>query len=188
MSNGIPSACALAGKRIAILGGTAGLGLSAAKAFIAAGARVVAVGLKSENVAAAQQELGEAAIVLQGDATQPDTAVAAVARAVSAWGGLDGLYHVAGGSGRRWGDGPLHELTDAGWDATLNLNLTSVFYSNRAAVRQFLAQGTGGSVLNLLCHPVLNHRAALTAGVEAEACAMLLVDFFKARRGAARAP
>lgn len=48
--------------------------------------------------------------------------------------------------------------------------------------------GAAGSVLNLLCHPVLNHRAALTAGVEAEACAMLLVDFFKARRGAARTP
>ena len=48
--------------------------------------------------------------------------------------------------------------------------------------------GAAGSVLNLLCHPVLNHRAALTAGVEAEACAMLLVDFFKARRGAARKP
>ena len=48
--------------------------------------------------------------------------------------------------------------------------------------------GAAGSVLNLLCHPVLNHRAALTAGVEAEACAMLLVDFFKARRGATRTP
>jgi NAD(P)-dependent dehydrogenase (short-subunit alcohol dehydrogenase family) len=32
---------------------------------------------------------------------------------------------------------------------TLELNLTSVFYSNRAAVRQFLSQKTGGTVLNL---------------------------------------
>lgn len=149
MSSGSPNASALAGKRIAIIGGTAGLGLSAAKAFVAAGACVVAVGLKPETVASAQRELGDAALVLQGDATQPETAVAAVARAVAACGGLDGLYHVAGGSGRRWGDGPLHELTDAGWDATLNLNLTSMFYSNRAAVRQFLAQGSGGSVLNM---------------------------------------
>lgn len=131
------------------MGGTAGLGLSAAKAFVAAGARVVAVGLKPETVAAAQHELGAAAIVLQGDATQPATATAAVAQCVSAFGGLDGLYHVAGGSGRSQGDGPLHELTDAGWDYTLQLNLASVFYSNRAAVQQFLAQGSGGSILNL---------------------------------------
>jgi tRNA(adenine34) deaminase len=46
--------------------------------------------------------------------------------------------------------------------------------------------GAAGSVLNVLEHPVLNHRAVLTAGVEAEACAMLLVNFFKARRTAAR--
>lgn len=48
--------------------------------------------------------------------------------------------------------------------------------------------GAAGSVLNVLDHPILNHRAALTAGVEAEACAMLLTDFFKARRGAVRTP
>ena len=48
--------------------------------------------------------------------------------------------------------------------------------------------GAAGSVLNVLEHPILNHRAALTAGVEAEACAMLLVNFFKARRAASRTP
>jgi NAD(P)-dependent dehydrogenase (short-subunit alcohol dehydrogenase family) len=139
----------LASKAIVVIGGTAGLGLSAAKAFVAAGARVVVVGLKPENVQAAASELGAAAITLQGDATQPETAATAVAKCVSAFGNLDGLYHVAGGSGRRKGDGPLHELTDEGWDYTLNLNLTSIFYSNRAAVKQFLAQGSGGSVLNM---------------------------------------
>ena len=46
--------------------------------------------------------------------------------------------------------------------------------------------GAAGSVLNVLGHPILNHRAVLTAGVEAEACAMLLVEFFKRRRAASR--
>ena len=140
---------ALAGKRIVVIGGTAGLGLSAVKAFVAAGARVVGVGLKPETVAAAQREVGDGATMMCGDAAQSDTAVSAVAKAVSAFGGLDGLYHVAGGSGRRWGDGPMHQISDEGWEATLKLNLTSLFYSNRAAVRQFLAQGTGGTVLNI---------------------------------------
>lgn len=149
MSSGNSNAGALAGKRIVVIGGTAGLGLSAAQAFIAAGARVVVVGLKNETVEVAQRELGDDAIALQGDATKPETATAAVAQCVSAFGGFDGLYHVAGGSGRRKGDGPLHELTDEGWDFTLNLNLTSIFYSNRAAVKQFLAQGSGGSILNM---------------------------------------
>ena len=51
-------------------------------------------------------------------------------------------FTVAGGSGRKHGDGPLHEISDEGWTFTLNLNLTSLFYSNRAAVRQFLKQET----------------------------------------------
>ena len=54
-----------------------------------------------------------------------------------------------GDLGRPFGDGPLHELTDEGWDETLRLNLTSVFYSDRAAVEQFRRQRSGGSVLNM---------------------------------------
>ena len=47
------------------------------------------------------------------------------------------------------GDGPLHELTDEGWRSTIDLNLSSLVFSNRAAVQQFLAQRTGGSLLNI---------------------------------------
>jgi NAD(P)-dependent dehydrogenase (short-subunit alcohol dehydrogenase family) len=140
---------ALAGKRIVVIGGTAGLGLSAVRAFVTAGARVVAVGQKPENVARAQREVGDGATIICGDASVSDTAVSAVAKAVGAFGGLDGLYHVAGGSGRRWGDGPMHLISDEGWMATFEQNLTSLFYSNRAAVRQFLAQSTGGTILNI---------------------------------------
>ena len=42
--------------------------------------------------------------------------------------------------------------------------------------------GAAGSVLDLLAHPALNHRAAVLGGVEEEACARLLTEFFKARR------
>ena len=136
-------------KSLVIIGGTTGLGLSAAKAFLAEGARVVVVGRNPESVAAAQRELGANAQALVGDACMPDTAPNAIALALSTFGGFHGLYHVAGGSGRRQGDGPLHEITDAGWSYTLNENLTSIFCSNRAAVQQFLQQGTGGTVLNM---------------------------------------
>ncbi len=144
-----PGSAALAGKNLAIVGGTSGIGLSAAKAFLREGARLVVVGLRSEQEDLAQAELGSAAIVIFGDATEPGTAVLAIRRAVTTFGRLDGLYHVAGGSGRRRGDGPLHETTDEGWQTTVDLNLTSVFYSNRAAVRQFVEQKSPGSILNL---------------------------------------
>jgi NAD(P)-dependent dehydrogenase (short-subunit alcohol dehydrogenase family) len=132
-----------------VIGGTSGLGLSAALAFRAAGARIVAVGRNPEKAAAARNELGEENLVLEGDATRPETAEKAIQAALDRFKGFDGLYHVAGGSGRRHGDGPLHEITDGGWNFTMVENLNSIFYSNRAAARRLLSQGKGGSILNM---------------------------------------
>src|SRR5688500_17870152 len=125
------------------------MGLAAADACVNAGARVVVVGRDPKNAEAAGSKLGEAAAVVTGDAAHPRTAEHAIETAMSRFGGFHGLYHVAGGSGRKAGDGPLHEVSDEGWRYTLDLNLTSLFYSNRAAVRHFLAQDTRGSVLNM---------------------------------------
>jgi NAD(P)-dependent dehydrogenase (short-subunit alcohol dehydrogenase family) len=136
-------------KAIVIIGGTTGLGLSAAKSCIAAGAQVVVVGRDPETTTAAEVVLGNKALAFTGDAIDPSTSERAIGEALAAFGRFDALYHVAGGSGRKYGDGPLHELTDDGWQATLELNLTSVMLSNRAAVKQFLAQKNGGSILNM---------------------------------------
>jgi NAD(P)-dependent dehydrogenase (short-subunit alcohol dehydrogenase family) len=136
-------------KSLVIIGGTTGLGLSAARAFVQEGARVVVVGRKAESVEAARQELGPQVRALVGDAGHPATASQAIEAAQREFGAFHGLYHVAGGSGRKQGDGLLHEITDEGWNYTLNENLSSLFYSNRAAAQQFLKQGTGGTILNM---------------------------------------
>jgi NAD(P)-dependent dehydrogenase (short-subunit alcohol dehydrogenase family) len=140
---------ALSGKVVVLIGGTTGIGLAAAHGCLGAGAQLVCVGRDDETSHAAQRALGDHTRVIAADACAPDTAVRAIEEAVRAFGRFDALYHVAGGSGRKFGDGPLHELTDEGWTKTLELNLTSVMLSNRAAVRQFLAQRTPGSILNL---------------------------------------
>lgn len=142
-------AAALEGKVVVVVGGTTGLGLSGVRACLEAEARVVAVGLPGADVRALGKDLGRAARVVEGDARDPAVAREAIRTARSEFGGFDALYHVAGGSGRSFGDGPLHEITDAGWDETLRLNLTSVFHSSRAAAEDFLARGAAGSVLNL---------------------------------------
>lgn len=144
MSNG-----ALQGKVIVIIGGTTGLGLSAAKACVAAGANVIVVGRNPKSAKEACHALGAESRGMAADASDPATATKAIRAAVREFGGFHGLYHVAGGSGRKMGDGPLHEITDEGWDATFRLNMTSLFYSNRAAVQQFLNQKSGGSILNM---------------------------------------
>lgn len=139
----------LSNKSIVVIGGTTGLGFSAARAFIRQQAKVVVVGRNPESCKEAEEALGENSAALAGDASDPATAVAAINLCVKKFGGFDGLYHVAGGSGRKFGDGPLHELTLEGWNKTLDMNLSSLMLSNQAAVRKFLDQGKGGTILNM---------------------------------------
>jgi NAD(P)-dependent dehydrogenase (short-subunit alcohol dehydrogenase family) len=139
----------LQNKNIVIIGGTTGIGLSAAKAFLANGANIVVVGRNKESGAEAKKILGKNAEVISADAVNADTAINAIAACIERFGNFDGLYHVAGGSGRKMGDGPLHELTLEGWNKTLELNLTSLMLSNQAAVKKFLELNKGGTILNM---------------------------------------
>ena len=139
----------LQNKKIVIVGGTTGLGLSAAKAFLSAGAHLVLVGRNEDSCNEAKHVLGDQVAVLSGDASTEDTATRAIELCLQQFGGFDGLYHIAGGSGRKFGDGPLHELTLEGWNKTFELNLTSLMLSNRAAVGKFLALKQSGTILNM---------------------------------------
>jgi NAD(P)-dependent dehydrogenase (short-subunit alcohol dehydrogenase family) len=136
-------------KNIVVIGGTSGIGLSAAIAFIENGAHVVVVGRDDLLMADAKKTFGDRAEVITGDATDENISQMAIDLCVKKYGLLNGLYHVAGGSGRRMGDGPLHELSVEGWNKTLALNLTSVMLSNKAAINQFIQQGAGGTILNI---------------------------------------
>ena len=143
----------LSHKVILIVGGTSGLGESAARKFLQYGAKVAVTGRSESKIQSASKWLGDDGVAIQSDAADPVQVDRAFCEVRERFGDLHGLYHVAGGSGRRFGDGPMHEITDEGWLQTLRLNLDSVFYSNRAALRVFLEQGQGGSILN--CGSVL---------------------------------
>src|SRR5271165_5846170 len=137
-------------KRCLIVGGTTGLGLAAARRFLEEGAALVVAGRSAEHGATAiatLQTLGQVGFVA-GDAADAGQVETLFMQSGALLGGLDVLYHVAGISGRKHGDGPLHECTDAGWQATIDANLKSVFLTNRAAVRHFLQQKSG-AILNM---------------------------------------
>jgi NAD(P)-dependent dehydrogenase (short-subunit alcohol dehydrogenase family) len=136
-------------KKIVIIGGTTGIGLSAAKAFVKQGAKLVLVGRNPDSCKNAKHLLSDNVIVHTADASNTNTAADAIELCVQHFGGFNGLYHVAGGSGRKFGDGPLHELTLEGWNKTFDLNLTSLMLSNQAAIKKFLGMKTGGSILNI---------------------------------------
>jgi NAD(P)-dependent dehydrogenase (short-subunit alcohol dehydrogenase family) len=145
----------MAGKAYVVVGGTTGLGLSGAQAILRAGGSVVVTGRSEGSVVAAEKQLNAlgASAALSGDAQDAAKTRQAIALCVERFGSFDGLYHVAGGSGRRMGDGKLHEVTDEGIDATLSLNLSSLIKSNREAVQAWLEGRSGtserGAVLNM---------------------------------------
>lgn len=134
-----------------IVGGTTGMGLAAGRRFLEEGARLILAGRSAEKGHAALEQLrslGEVHFVAC-DAQDPAQVVALFEKAEVLLGRLDYLYHVAGISGRRFGDGPLDACTEAGWDITLQTNLKSVFLTNQLAVRHFLANRRPGAILNM---------------------------------------
>jgi NAD(P)-dependent dehydrogenase (short-subunit alcohol dehydrogenase family) len=141
----------LAEKRCVIVGGTTGLGLAAARRFLEEGAHLVIAGRAEDKGADAVADLCPLGPVsfIACDASKEEQVERLFSDALDFLGRLDVLYHVAGISGRRHGDGPLHQCSPAGWHATLEANLTSTFLTNRAAVRVFLSQGPGGVILNM---------------------------------------
>ena len=132
-----------------VMGGTTGMGLASAMALKAEGANVLVVGRNEESCTKAAETLGDGSLALSGDATDPKTVRIAIERAHEAFGAITGLFHVAGGSGRKWGDGPLDKITLEGWNKTLELNLTSLMLSNQAMVNYFLKHKISGVILNM---------------------------------------
>lgn len=140
-----------AGRSVLVAGST-GMGASAARAIVAEGGRVLVVSRTADHVDALVSEIGDGAVGFTGDVATEAGANAAVAAASESFGRLDAAYAVAGISGRRFGDGPLHEATLDGWRTVIDTNLTGTFLLARAAVRRMLVQepdadGQRGAVL-----------------------------------------
>jgi NAD(P)-dependent dehydrogenase (short-subunit alcohol dehydrogenase family) len=129
----------LSGKRCLIVGGTSGIGATAAERFRAEGARLAVGDCEDRG----------GSDVIRVDATDVTSVDRLFTSVVERLGGLDVLFHVAGASGRTHGDGPLHQCTADGWDWTLAANLRSTFLTNQAAVRHFLAHKQPGVILNM---------------------------------------
>lgn len=130
--------------RVLITGGAAGIGLSIARAFHAAGARIFICDINAERLAVALRELPG----LAGSTCEIGDRAATAAMmqdALRQLGGLDVLVNNAGIGGPTR---PLQELDPADWDAVLRVNLTGTFDVTRLAIPHLIAAG-GGTILNM---------------------------------------
>lgn len=143
--------------KILLLSGATGIAACTARLAVEAGARVCVVSLHEEDCDALRAELSDATgqlATLAGDLTDPRTADDAVSLCMERFGRVDLLFNVAGMSGRRFGDGPVHECTDDGFEETVRGNLRTVFLLSRATLRQMLRQdvaadGLRGTILHM---------------------------------------
>lgn len=164
---------ALTGKVAIVTGATSGIGAATAKAFAEAGARVVLSGRSSagaEATASAIATVGGDSRIVLGDLTDSTFCDELVDVAVDAFGGLDVLANVAGTLTR----GDALETTDDDWRLNMSVNVDSVFFMSRAAVRQMRLQGRGGTIVNLASNVGLVGSASLPAYSASKGAVVLL--------------
>jgi gluconate 5-dehydrogenase len=140
----------LDGKVALVTGGTGGIGLPLAKAIHAAGAKVAVLGRAVERASAACEEIGDAdaTLAIAADVVHREEADRAVAETVERFGRVDVLVNGVGGGGSGI-LAPAEEYPEEKWRWIMELNLTSALWPSAAVARQMIAQGGGGSILNI---------------------------------------
>ncbi|HEY0520294.1 MAG TPA: SDR family oxidoreductase [Ilumatobacteraceae bacterium] len=138
----------LAGKVCGITGAT-GIAEAAAMRFAEEGARLFVVALREDDCVALAERVGPSTELtwVAADLTDEDATALAFSRCRETFDRLDCLLACAGGSGRPFGDGPLHSTSLESWNATVALNLNTAFLSSREAVKIMLDQPSGGSIV-----------------------------------------
>jgi NAD(P)-dependent dehydrogenase (short-subunit alcohol dehydrogenase family) len=132
---------------------TGSTGIAAATAIRAAGegASIFIVSRTAEHARALVERLGPPAAWAAADLTDEGAVDAAVSAALERFGRIDACFSAVGGSGRRYGDGLLHTLTGAAWEATAAQNLRTQVLTCARVVRSMREQppnasGTRGSI------------------------------------------
>lgn len=129
--------------KIYIVTGSSGIAAETIKLLLKEGNYVYFIGKGEENcesLSAEIKEMGFAADFKVGDLTNESVVSDLVSSCVKKYKRIDGLFNVAGASGRKFGDGPLHECTLEGWEETLRLNLTTQFQMCKFVINQMLLQ------------------------------------------------
>lgn len=129
---------------IVITGAASGIGRAVAENMLASGGAVIAVDRNEADLEQFAAAMAQPATlhVCSGDVTRPADLEKAIALGASEFGSVQGVVSAAG----VWTPGGAADLTDAQWLRGIEINLTGVFNTARAAIGQFLLQGSGSFV------------------------------------------
>ena len=131
-----------------ITGGAQGIGLACGQRFAGDGAKVVLADINIDKGEAAAESIrsnGGDAIFVGCDVGDKSQVVSLVEKAVEHYGRLDvmisnaAILHIA----------DILDLEEEDYDRVLRINLKGFFLTGQAAARQMVAQGGGGSIINM---------------------------------------
>ncbi|HEV2812618.1 MAG TPA: glucose 1-dehydrogenase [Solirubrobacteraceae bacterium] len=146
----------LRGKNVLVTGGSSGIGQAIAVRFAEYGANVAINYLTTPDEAADTEEQVRACVhqvrqegvqdlLVQGDVSKEEDVVRMVAETVDGLGSIDVLVNNSGIQISK----PSHELVNGDFDKVIDINLRGSFMCAREAIRRFLDQGEGGSIVNI---------------------------------------
>lgn len=142
-----------------ITGASSGFGRKIAISYANEGAKVVVSDIREEPLPGGFEEdldrttvdvitgNGGTATFVKADVTKQKEMAALVKAAVDQYGRLDIMFNNAG---IYRGGKLLHEFTEADLDVCFDVNVKGSFFGSQEAVKQFLAQGDGGVIINLV--------------------------------------
>jgi NAD(P)-dependent dehydrogenase (short-subunit alcohol dehydrogenase family) len=131
-------------KKVLITGGSKGIGLACARAFIAEGARVALVSRSEENLKKAKASLRDA-YVIAADLTNAEAAAAMIEKVEKEFGALDVLVNSAGAAKRTDAD----DLTPAAWRAGMDAKYFSYINVIDPVIKRMGKRGSG-AVINII--------------------------------------
>jgi NAD(P)-dependent dehydrogenase (short-subunit alcohol dehydrogenase family) len=131
-------------RKVLVTGGSKGIGLACAKAFVAEGARVALVSRSRENLEKAKTSLRDAYIIA-ADLTNAEAAAAMVERVEKEFGPIDVLVNSAGAARRTDAD----DLTPAAWRAGMDAKYFSYINVIDPLIKRMGKRGKG-AVINII--------------------------------------
>jgi len=136
----------LADKVAIVTGCNTGLGQAMALGLAEAGCDIVGVN-RTEPTETQQkiEALGRRFINVNADLMQTDSIPTIIEQSVTAFGHIDILVNNAGIIRRN----DALEFTEQDWDQVMDVNLKSAFFLSQSVAKQFIAQGTGGKIINI---------------------------------------
>ena len=130
------------GTRVVVIGGAGGIGGRIAERFVAEGAETIVLDLPRRSHADGD---GATPRILPCDLVDEASVDEAFSEAVGVLGGIDVLVNSAGILAR----GPLLELTAERWNLVMNVNARGTLFAMQRAARAMIAQGAGGTIVNI---------------------------------------